>query len=180
MVFSDTGDLHGGFYDSNAGVDYHVPVRGTQTGPPPLRVVHVSVEMAPIAKVRQFRLISAHGGLVNKAWNTFLCGCLIRKLGRLGFQCAACGSMGAYIRHAVVSSAEVSHLLKHCLSNLSSAKAGYPLQIHNTGDDTMALLGTCACPTDERYRWQTLFRGTAIIRAILALFNYRWVAWGTW
>ena len=51
MVFSDTGDLHGGFYDSNAGVDYHVPVRGARTGPPPLRVVHVSVEMAPIAKV---------------------------------------------------------------------------------------------------------------------------------
>ena len=51
MVFSDTGDLHGGFMDTNAGVDYHVPVRGARTGPPPLRVVHVSVEMAPIAKV---------------------------------------------------------------------------------------------------------------------------------
>ena len=35
MVFSDTGDLHGGFYDSNAGVDYHVPVRGGAASAPP-------------------------------------------------------------------------------------------------------------------------------------------------
>jgi starch synthase len=50
-VFSDTGDLHGGFFDNNAGVDYHVPVREAAAGAPPLRVAHVSVEMAPIAKV---------------------------------------------------------------------------------------------------------------------------------
>lgn len=51
MVFSDTGDAHGGFYDSNNGLDYHVPVVGGTASPSPLRVVHVSVEMAPIAKV---------------------------------------------------------------------------------------------------------------------------------
>ena len=51
MVFSDTGDAHGGFYDSNNGLDYHVPVAGGTASPSPLRVVHVSVEMAPIAKV---------------------------------------------------------------------------------------------------------------------------------
>ena len=51
MVFSDTGDAHGGFYDSNNGLDYHVPVAGGSTSPVPLNVVHVSVEMAPIAKV---------------------------------------------------------------------------------------------------------------------------------
>ena len=51
MVFSDTGDAHGGFYDSNNGLDYHVPVAGGTAAPSPLRVVHVSVEMAPIAKV---------------------------------------------------------------------------------------------------------------------------------
>ena len=54
MVFSDTGDLHGGLYDSNAGVDYHVPVRGGPAGAPPLHVAHVSVEMAPIAKVGDY------------------------------------------------------------------------------------------------------------------------------
>ena len=51
MVFSDTGDLHGGFYDNNSGVDYHVPIRGSSVQQPPLRIAHVSVEMAPIAKV---------------------------------------------------------------------------------------------------------------------------------
>ncbi|KAK9832645.1 hypothetical protein WJX81_006656 [Elliptochloris bilobata] len=51
MVFSDTGDARGGFYDSNNGLDYHVPVVGGTGSPLPLRVVHVSVEMAPIAKV---------------------------------------------------------------------------------------------------------------------------------
>jgi starch synthase len=51
MVFSDTGDLHGGFYDNNAGVDYHVPVASASVLRPPLRIAHVSVEMAPIAKV---------------------------------------------------------------------------------------------------------------------------------
>ena len=51
MVFGDSGDLAGGFYDSNAGVDYHVPVSGSSARPPRLRIAHVSVEMAPIAKV---------------------------------------------------------------------------------------------------------------------------------
>ncbi|CAL8472333.1 g11876 [Coccomyxa elongata] len=51
MVFSDTGDLHGGFYDNNSGVDYHVPIVGSSIARPPLRIAHVSVEMAPIAKV---------------------------------------------------------------------------------------------------------------------------------
>ena len=51
MVFSDSGDLQGAFYDNNSGVDYHVPVSGSSTSPPRLRIAHVSVEMAPIAKV---------------------------------------------------------------------------------------------------------------------------------
>ena len=51
MVFGDSGDLAGGFYDSNAGVDYHVPVSGSSARPPRMRIAHVSVEMAPIAKV---------------------------------------------------------------------------------------------------------------------------------
>lgn len=51
MVFSDTGDLHGGFYDNNSGVDYHAPIVGSTVTQPPLRIAHVSVEMAPIAKV---------------------------------------------------------------------------------------------------------------------------------
>ena len=51
MVFLDNGDAHGGFYDSNNGLDYHEPVAGPSASPSQLRVVHVSVEMAPIAKV---------------------------------------------------------------------------------------------------------------------------------
>ena len=51
MVFSDTGDLQGAFYDNNSGVDYHVPVSGSLASPPRLRITHISVEMAPIAKV---------------------------------------------------------------------------------------------------------------------------------
>jgi hypothetical protein len=55
MVFSDTGDAHGGFYDANNGLDNHVPVAGGAVAPRPLDVVHVSVEMAPIAKARRAR-----------------------------------------------------------------------------------------------------------------------------
>ncbi|KAK9830489.1 hypothetical protein WJX72_012015 [[Myrmecia] bisecta] len=51
LVFSDVGDMHGGFYDSNNGLDYHIPVVGSPGKLPSLHVVHVAVEMAPIAKV---------------------------------------------------------------------------------------------------------------------------------
>ncbi len=51
LVFSDTGDLHGGFYDNNGGLDYHIVCTGGSGQAPRLRVVHVTVEMAPIAKV---------------------------------------------------------------------------------------------------------------------------------
>lgn len=51
VVFSDTGDLQGGFYDNNKGLDYHIGCSGSSGHQPPLRVVHVTVEMAPIAKV---------------------------------------------------------------------------------------------------------------------------------
>lgn len=51
LVFSDSGDLHGGFYDNNGGLDYHVPIVGATGVMPGLKVAHVAVEMAPIAKV---------------------------------------------------------------------------------------------------------------------------------
>ncbi|CAD7701776.1 unnamed protein product [Ostreobium quekettii] len=51
LVFSDTGDLHGGFYDSNNGLDFHIPVEGGKGKMEPIRVAHITVEMAPIAKV---------------------------------------------------------------------------------------------------------------------------------
>jgi starch synthase len=53
VVFSDSGDQHGGFYDNNGGLDYHLPVTGAPGQLPGLHVVHVTVEMAPIAKVRR-------------------------------------------------------------------------------------------------------------------------------
>ncbi len=52
FVLSDveSGD---GTYDNNGGLDYRLPVEGTVEGvrAPPLHVVHIAVEMAPIAKV---------------------------------------------------------------------------------------------------------------------------------
>lgn len=51
LVFSDSGDAGGGFVDNNNGLEYHIPMRGSTTPQHSLRVTHVSVEMAPIAKV---------------------------------------------------------------------------------------------------------------------------------
>ncbi|KAK9804683.1 hypothetical protein WJX73_010729 [Symbiochloris irregularis] len=50
MVFSDSLN-EAAFYDTNNGLDYHVPVMGGSVQRPPLRVAHVAVEMAPVAKV---------------------------------------------------------------------------------------------------------------------------------
>ncbi|PSC67151.1 glycosyltransferase family 5 [Micractinium conductrix] len=49
FVFSDAAE--GGEYDSNRGLDYHLPVQGSVVEEPPLHVVHIAVEMAPICKV---------------------------------------------------------------------------------------------------------------------------------
>lgn len=51
FLFSDTDDHHGGFKDNNSGLDYHLNITGSNIGTPSLKVVHVTVEMAPIAKV---------------------------------------------------------------------------------------------------------------------------------
>eukprot|EP00892_Ulva_mutabilis_P005442 jgi/Ulvmu1/326/UM001_0330.1 len=51
FVFLDSANEHSGFYDNNNGLDYHVPVTGATGTLPPLRIAHISVEMAPIAKV---------------------------------------------------------------------------------------------------------------------------------
>nr|QOW94462.1 SSS [Lilium brownii var. giganteum] len=49
FVFSDTE--YGGIYDNKNGRDYHIPVSGGICKEPPMHIVHISVEMAPIAKV---------------------------------------------------------------------------------------------------------------------------------
>ncbi|XP_020109213.1 starch synthase 3, chloroplastic/amyloplastic isoform X2 [Ananas comosus] len=49
FVFSERED--GGIYDNRNGMDYHIPVSGGIVKEPPMHIVHVSVEMAPIAKV---------------------------------------------------------------------------------------------------------------------------------
>lgn len=51
MVFSDSSGGSGSFYDSNHGLGYHVPLRGSRVPQPSLSICHISVEMAPIAKV---------------------------------------------------------------------------------------------------------------------------------
>ena len=50
FVFSD-GIAEGSTYDNHFGKDYHVPIEGSTETMPPLHVMHISVEMAPIAKV---------------------------------------------------------------------------------------------------------------------------------
>ncbi|XP_020268803.1 starch synthase 3, chloroplastic/amyloplastic isoform X2 [Asparagus officinalis] len=49
FVFSERED--GGIYDNKSGMDYHIPVVGGTIKEPPMHVVHIAVEMAPIAKV---------------------------------------------------------------------------------------------------------------------------------
>ncbi|XP_025819872.1 starch synthase 3, chloroplastic/amyloplastic-like [Panicum hallii] len=49
FVFSELeGD---GIYDNRNGLDYHIPVFGSVAKEPPMHIVHIAVEMAPIAKV---------------------------------------------------------------------------------------------------------------------------------
>lgn len=50
MVFADSAN-EAAFCDNNTGLDYHVPVVGSRQTRPQLNVVHVAVEMAPVAKV---------------------------------------------------------------------------------------------------------------------------------
>jgi starch synthase len=50
LKFSDSNDMHGGFFDSNKGLGYHVPVSGSSSSAKPLYVAHIASEMAPIAK----------------------------------------------------------------------------------------------------------------------------------
>ncbi|GLI61875.1 hypothetical protein VaNZ11_004385 [Volvox africanus] len=51
LSFSDADSTSGGFVDDNGGLDYHIPVEGSATPRRSLNIVHVAVEMAPIAKV---------------------------------------------------------------------------------------------------------------------------------
>ena len=49
FVFSERED--GGVFDSKNGMDYHIPVSGGILKEQPMHIVHIAVEMAPIAKV---------------------------------------------------------------------------------------------------------------------------------
>ncbi|XVF87732.1 hypothetical protein PTKIN_Ptkin18bG0144400 [Pterospermum kingtungense] len=49
FVFSERED--GGIFDNKGGMDYHIPVFGGIVKEPPMNIVHIAVEMAPIAKV---------------------------------------------------------------------------------------------------------------------------------
>ncbi|KAF8051889.1 hypothetical protein N665_1657s0009 [Sinapis alba] len=49
FVFSEKED--GGVFDNRYGLDYHLPIVGGIAKEPPLHIVHIAVEMAPIAKV---------------------------------------------------------------------------------------------------------------------------------
>ncbi|KAJ8545670.1 hypothetical protein K7X08_018253 [Anisodus acutangulus] len=49
FVFSERED--DGIFDNRSGMDYHIPVFGGVVKEPPMHIVHIAVEMAPIAKV---------------------------------------------------------------------------------------------------------------------------------
>jgi starch synthase len=49
FVFSERED--GGTYDNRFGMDYHIPVLGGVAKESSMHIVHIAVEMAPIAKV---------------------------------------------------------------------------------------------------------------------------------
>ncbi|XP_006652851.1 starch synthase 3, chloroplastic/amyloplastic-like [Oryza brachyantha] len=49
FVFSESEE--GGIYDNRNGMDYHIPVSDSIAKEPPMHIVHIAVEMAPIAKV---------------------------------------------------------------------------------------------------------------------------------
>lgn len=49
FVFSERED--GGIFDNKNGMDYHISVFGGVVKEPPIHIVHIAVEMAPIAKV---------------------------------------------------------------------------------------------------------------------------------
>ncbi|KAG2438870.1 hypothetical protein HYH02_010668 [Chlamydomonas schloesseri] len=51
LSFSDSEAMGGGFLDDNGGLEYHVPVEASAKPRQMLKIVHVAVEMAPIAKV---------------------------------------------------------------------------------------------------------------------------------
>lgn len=50
FVFSEK-ETDDGVFDNKNGMDYHLPVSGGIAKEPPMHIVHISVEMAPIAKV---------------------------------------------------------------------------------------------------------------------------------
>ena len=58
FVFSEREE--GGIFDNRDGMDYHVPVFGGIVKEPPMHIVHVAVEMAPIAKVKFKSLSNGH------------------------------------------------------------------------------------------------------------------------
>lgn len=51
FVFCDNPEFHGGFVDDNHGFHYRFTIHGSSTPASPLKIVHVTAEMAPIAKV---------------------------------------------------------------------------------------------------------------------------------
>jgi starch synthase len=69
FIFSDVAEGEGR-YDNRGGLDYHMPVEGSVVGEPPLYVVHVAAEMAPIAKVGGLGdVVTALGRAVQEAGN---------------------------------------------------------------------------------------------------------------
>ena len=55
LVFMDGENPEQATYDNRNGLDYHVPVVGGSVKEPPMYIVHVALEMAPVAKVRACR-----------------------------------------------------------------------------------------------------------------------------
>ena len=66
FVLSDSAD-GGSFLDNNNGMDYHIDTYGSSVPQPALHVVHIAVEMAPIAKVASTSSL-IHAERKDNAW----------------------------------------------------------------------------------------------------------------
>lgn len=62
FVFSESEE--GGVFDNKNDMDYHIPVFGGVLKESPMHIVHITVEMAPIAKASQ---------QINYAWTKLFC-----------------------------------------------------------------------------------------------------------
>ncbi|KAK4347003.1 hypothetical protein RND71_033342 [Anisodus tanguticus] len=87
FVFSERED--DGIFDNRSGMDYHIPVFGGVVKEPPMHIVHIAVEMAPIAKTRisdEFVQLMSWTSSYEKSFSKPSCDILDLYVGGHGFE----------------------------------------------------------------------------------------------